>query len=135
MSDQLDEQLAQAGLALLVADAGLRVHDGVVPVGAATPYALVYTMIERAPAPADRLSGSSTTVTVRWYCHCVGATAAAARAVAMRVRVALLDQRPAVAGLNVGLIRHEQSIPPDRDESTGKPVMDSVQVYRLTATS
>jgi hypothetical protein len=41
-----------------------------------------------------------------------------------------------VAGLSCGLIRMEgDSLPPQRDESTGDLVMDAVATYRLKATS
>lgn len=137
MTDGHDQALADAGLDLLRADALLTVHDGVVPAGAARPYVLVYTSISRPSEDPDNAADGRTAVWVaRWICHCVGDNAGAARAVAQRVRTALLDVAPAVAGLSCGLIRMEaESLPPQRDESTGVPVMDAVETYRLRATS
>ena len=137
MADDLDELHAQAGLALLVADPGLVVFDGKVPDGALPPYVLVYTTVERPAGEmgvANALDGLSATVTATWYCHCVGESAAAARAVAMRVSRALLDRRPTIAGRACGLIRQGEMTPPNRDETTGRLVMDLVAVYHLTTT-
>lgn len=133
--DQDDEAHAQVGLQLLRADTGLTVHDGSVPDNAQMPYVVIYTHIERMSGPANALDGASKTVTVRWYCHCVAENGIAARAVAMRVRAALLDQRPVIPGRSSDLIRQEQTLPPARDETTGRLVMDAVQVYRLTTTA
>ncbi len=132
VADLLDQAHANAGLNLLTADTDLTVHDGRVPDGAEPPYVLVYTVIDW-PEVSDghALDSLDESVTVRWYCHCVGRTAAAARAVAMRVRAALLNQRPTVTGRTAGIIRQESTLPPTRDESTGRLVMDAVAVYRL----
>lgn len=141
MSDAYDQALVNAGLALLRADTGppaLVVYDGVAPKGALPPYVLVYSYLNRPDVDVDlTFSGGSNVWVVRWICHCVGsgADASAARAVAQRVRVALLDQQPVIAGLNCGLIRAEESNPPQRDESTGTLYMDAISVYRLKATS
>lgn len=140
ITDGLDQALVNAGFALLAADVGppaLVVFDGVVP--ANTPvnagYVLVYTSTEwPAGATGDALDGLSGSPTVRWICHCVGGSASAARAVRQRVRTALLNKRPTIAGLNVGIIREEPGFaPPQRDETTGTPVMDAVVTYRLAA--
>lgn len=136
MTDGLDQALANAGLALLTADLSLVVFDGAVPNPTPSPpYTVVYTTVEwPAAAAGDALDGLAGSPTVRWICHCVGSNAAAARAVAQRVRTQLLNQRPVIAGLNVGLIRQEPGpAPPQRDETTGALVMDTVVVYRLTA--
>lgn len=141
ITDGLDQAVANAGLALLAADIGppaLRVYDGAVPAGtsAAAGYVLVYTYIERpSEDPDNGLGGRSRVWVARWVCHCVGATAVAARGVAQRVRTALIDVQPTIAGLTTGLIRLEQAIPPERDETTGVLVMDAVETYRLRATS
>lgn len=134
MTDGLDQALANAGLGLLQADVNLTVLDGSVPNGTIPPYVLVYTTIEWPDgAPADSLDGLAGSPVARWYCHCVGATEAAARGVAQRARTQLLNQRPVIAGLNLGLIKQEQALPPARDETTGTVVMDAVSVYRLGA--
>lgn len=147
MSDTLDEDHAQLALDLLRADVALTVYDGVVPnptlaplepVDAApTPYVLVYAVVSR-PADmagaANTLDGRSATFLVRWYCHCVGASASAARIVAGRVRAALLDVRPTLTGRTCGMIRQDGSMAPQRDESTGRVVMDAVSIYSLVTT-
>jgi hypothetical protein len=140
MTDGFDQALANVGLALLRADLGppaLIVFDGKVPDPTpAPPYVLVYTTVEWPDgAPGDSLDGLSGSPVARWTCHCVGGNEIAARAVAQRVRTQLLNQRPTIAGLNLGLIKQEQAAPPTRDETTGSLVMDAVCVYRLGATT
>lgn len=137
-TDGLDQAIISAGLALLTADVQLVVFDGVVPNPTPTPpYAVVYSTISRPSEDPDNSANGRTSVWVaRWIVHCVGSTASASRAVAQRVRTQLLDVRPVVSGLSCGLIRMEDDTqPPQRDESTGVLVMDSVATYRLRATS
>lgn len=126
---------AEAGLALLQANAALTVYDGALPADKTDlnpPWVLVYTTVEWPEAdPNNGLDGRSGTCTARWYCHCVGSNAAAARAVTHQVRSSLLDVRPTVTGRVCGLIRQESAVPPQRDESLGRVVMDAVVVYRL----
>lgn len=136
MSDQLDELHTQAGIARLQADSTLVVvADTPIGVNQAPPYVRVYVHIER---PADhhgnKLSGTSDAYVVRWYCHCVGANDTSSRAVAMRVRSALLDYRPTITGRDCGLIRMESSVPPQRDESTGVMVIDTLQIFTMSST-
>ncbi len=142
ITDGLDQALVGAGLALLSADLGppaLVVCDGFVPAG--TPvdggYVLVYSTLERpSDDPDNAFDGRSRVWVARWICHCVGGTASASRAVAQRVRTRLLDATPVVSGLVCGPIRMESGEqPPQRDETTGAPVMDSVVTYRCRATS
>jgi len=138
MTDGLDQELANAGLDLLRADPDLTVFDGAVanptPDIKSDPWVLVYTTISwPTGAPGDALDGLSGSPTVRWICHCVGGNAEAARAVAQRVRTQLLNQRPVIAGLDLGMIRFEQGDPPGRNEMTGELVMDAVVIYRLNA--
>lgn len=139
MTDGLDQALANAGLELLRADVGpppLVVLDGHVPDGTQPPYVLVYTTVEWPEGrPTDSLDGRSRSPVVRWYLHCVGATAASARAVGQRARTQLLNKRPTIPGLDLGLIRQEQAVPPNRDETTGVVVMDAISVYKLDATT
>lgn len=134
MTDGLDQALANAGLDLLRADTELTIYGEKVPDGAAPPYVRVYTWIEW-PVDGDgnALDGRSNAAVVRWYCHCIGADDVAARAVEQRVRTNLLDQSPSVAGMSCGMIRHEQSVPPDPDETTGALEVDAVNVFRLSA--
>lgn len=135
MTDGLDQAMVKAGLDLLAADGLLTVFDGAVPNPTPPPpYVVVYTSIEWPPDDpvATALDGLTGRAVVRWICHCVGANQQASREVATRVRTQLLNIRPAIAGVQPGLIRHEQDQPPTRDETTGSVVIDSVHVYRLT---
>ncbi len=141
MSDLLDEQHAQVGLALLIANPALgagRVFDGKVP--DPTPpdprYVLVYTVVEWPSGEggiANALDHLSVTCRTTYYCHCVGLTAASARAMAMLARSSLLDVEPVIAGRSCGLIEQTEFVPPQRDETTGRLVMDAVAVYQFTS--
>jgi hypothetical protein len=141
ITDGLDQALTNVALTLLAADLGppaLVVFDGVVPINTSVNagYVLVYSYLTRpSEDPDNALDGRTRVWQVRWILHCVGGTAAAARAVAERARTALLDVRPTVTGLSCGLIRLEDTQPPQRDETTGALVMDAIQTYRLRATS
>lgn len=141
VADLLDKLHADAGLNLLIADAGLTVYDGRVPEDADgaspdPPYVLAYTTVSwpgRDTGAANALDGLAVTITTEWVLHCVGLTGAAARAVAMRARVALLNQRPTIAGRNCSLIVQEDVQAPVRDETTGRLVMDQVVTYSCTS--
>jgi hypothetical protein len=144
VTDGLDQLLADAGLNLLRADASLTVFDGAVPNPAPPnppqppPYVVVYCTIGWAFDPdSTALTGLVKRATVRWTTHSVGANSQASRGVAQRVRTQLLNVRPTVAGMNVGLIRDDQDSPPDpvRDETTGALVVDTIHVYSLIATT
>lgn len=128
---------AQAYLTLLSAalvSPALPLYDGVVPSSPATPtppYAVAYFTlttpddlsvgIEDVPAWADATA----------YLHSVGGNAAASRRVADRIRAALLGAQPAVTGRSAGRIRHIDSQPPQRDESTLRLVYSQVDVYQF----
>lgn len=138
MTDTLNEDHAQAFLAPLVANANLgasRVFDGKVPDGSVPPYVLVYLQIAW---PRDgigtALSAQQVTITATATIHSVGLNAAAARVVDMQVRSSLLNVRPVIAGRNCSPIKQDVAEPPDRDESTGKLVMDAVSVYSFSST-
>ena len=140
MTDTLDEQHAQVGLAALVANPSLtssRVFDGRVPDGTdpALGYVLLYTSVAW---PRDGIGTALTeqqvTITATFTCHCVGLNAQAARAVGMEVRSSLLNLKPSISGRSCSPIKQDESLPPDRDESTGRLVMDQVQVYSFTST-
>lgn len=141
ITDGLDQALVNVALTLLDADNGppsLQVFDGVVPAGTVVNdgYVLVYSYLSRpSEDPDNSINGRSSVWVCRWILHCVGGTAQAARGVAQRARTALLDVRPTVSGLSCGLIRLEDSQPPQRDETTGALVMDAIATYRLRATS
>jgi hypothetical protein len=130
----IDEH-ATAILALLDADnapPALVVLDGKVPNGVVPPYVLVY-FADNDPELADStpLTGRSERYVLRAYCHSVGGSGQAARMVADRVRTALLDVTPTVTGRSCWAIRREDGQPTQRDESTGTPVMDKIDVYRI----
>jgi hypothetical protein len=146
MTDGLDAALAAAGVALLQADASLVVYRGGVPSPTTNPpYVVVRTTVDRpSDDPDDSLEGMSKVWLARWFCYCVGggsgatpeAAEVAAIAVAQRVRTQLLDAQVTISGLSCGLIRWEQSNPPESlNETTGSPIREAVEVYRLLATS
>ena len=143
MADLLDEQHARAGLDLLEAYPGLgaaRVFDGRVPEDSngrspEPPWVLVYTVVEwTKDGIGTALNSTQVTVTTTFYCHCAGVTAAAARAVGMLVRSALLNVRPVIAGRSCSPIKQLETVPPQRDETTGRLVMDATSVYTFTST-
>lgn len=135
MSAPTEVDHAAAGLALLEAHPDLVVYDGRLPDAATDitpPYVLVYTHVEWPAGGGEQsLSGESGTCVTTWYCHCVGSSAVASTVVAGLVRVALLDQRPTIAGRVCDLIRMVQVLPPYRDETLRRPVLDTVAVYQL----
>ena len=142
MTDLLDEQHAQAFLVPLTANPYLgatKVFDGkVADPTPDPPWVLVYLFIGfpyGSEGLGNALDGRSRTITARADCHCVGLNAAAARAVGMQVRSSLLDVRPFITGRICGPI-HEPDAPdpPDRDESTGRLVMDWRLSFVFTST-
>jgi hypothetical protein len=111
----------------------LTVHDGRVPDGGAPPYILAYFSDDYpSDSPALALPGESRLYVVRVYLHCVGSNAAAARAMAARATTALLDVVLTVPGRTCWPIRRESGSPPRRDETTGRLVMDKIDIYRLS---
>lgn len=137
MTDLLEEQHAQAGLLALAANPNLvHVYDGFVPSPTPDPpYVLVYS---RVAWPRDgigtALSAQQVTITTTYTCHCVGLSSAAARAVQMQVRSTLLNLRPVIAGRNCSPIKQDESLDPDRDESTGRLVMDGISIFSFSST-
>jgi hypothetical protein len=137
MTDTLDETHAQQGLAALIANPNLLgVFDGAVPNPTPNPpYVLIYT---RVSWPRDgvgtALSAVQVTITTTYTCHCVGLNATAARAVGMQVRSSLLNFRPVISGRNCSPIKQEDAQDADRDESTGRLVMDAIAIYSFTST-
>lgn len=136
MSDFMEETHAQIALAALDANPNLpNVFDGKVPDGSIAPYVLIYCAVQW---PRDGLGTALTarqvTVTTTYTCHCVGYNAAAARAVQAQVRETLLNLRPVITGRNCSPIKQDDATVPDRDESTGKLVMDAISVFSFTST-
>jgi hypothetical protein len=139
LTDQLDEQHAQVFLAALASNPNLtvsRAFDGVVPSPTPDPpWVLTYVTVSW---PRDgigtALTAQQVTVTATATCHCVGLNAAAARAVGMQVRSSLLNLKPVIAGRSCTPVKQDESLAPDRDESTGRLVMDQVQVFSYTST-
>ncbi|WP_435871301.1 tail completion protein gp17 [Micromonospora tulbaghiae] len=110
----------------------LVVHDGEVPDGAVPPYVVVYFDDTDPELPDSRpLDGQPKRFVLHIYAHCVGGHAIAARAVSQRVRGALLGMRPTVTGRQCFPIRREDGQPPRPDETTGRMVMDKIDLYRL----
>lgn len=145
-TDGLDQALVNAGIALLRTDTQLVVLPGGAPNPTPNPpYVVVRSYVDwPAAADGDALDGISGSPTVKWYCYCVGGglnatpetASIAALAVAERVRTQLLNQRPTVAGLDVGIIRQEVGAgTPTLVETTGVPVMECLVIYRLMAVS
>jgi len=138
LSDLLDELHAQAGLTLLNANSALagRVFDGKVPDPTPDPpYLVVYTSVDwTRDGIGTALNATQVTVMTTYNCHCVGLTAAAARAVGMQVRSTLLNARPVIAGRNCGPIKQDETLPPQRDETTGRLVMDAITVFSFLST-
>lgn len=130
------QDLADAFLDLLRADAQLTVYDGKVT-GTADHYVLVYLFRETPTGlvAADKvpLTGRSMSANLWAYCHCVGPNATAARAVAGRVEALVQDVTPVVSGRVCFPIRWDSGSPPQRDEATGPTVMDIVDVYSFTS--
>lgn len=128
---------AQAFLTLLAAAPGspaLVVYDGVVPSSPSTPlppYVVAYFTITTPDEAAVGMEAVPDWVDCAAYLHCVGGNGAASRAVAGRVRATLLGAQPTVTGRSCSRIRHAESQPPQRDESTGRLVFDLVEVYQF----
>jgi len=143
ITDGLDQAIINSALNLLRADLGpppLVVIDGPVPAGTQVNagYVVVYAGLTRpSEDPDNALNGRTGVWIARWICHCVGGSAVASRAVAQRVRTALLDLSPTIPGFGaVGLIRMDgDETPPQPDETTGQPVLDTIVTYRLRAMS
>jgi hypothetical protein len=129
----VEQQHADAIIGLLTADVALVVYDGKVPDPPAVPakqYVLVY--FDTSTPEGTSLTSDQDRAITRAFCHCVGADAKASRAIAGRVAARLLNAKPSIAGRVPWPIRDDDSgSPPDRDETTGVLVMDSVSVYRL----
>lgn len=113
----------------------LAVQDGLVKKGTVPPYVVVYFAVL---APSGLVEPQKISIETAYdlldvsaYCHSVGVDAAAARSVAARVSARLLGVVPQIAGRDCTPVWHEDGQPPVRDETTGVPVFDQVDVYRF----
>ena len=123
---------AAAVLALLQADPNLHVFDGAPPDLTTPPYVVAWVSLDsegtdRMPAVTDRTALRVTT-------HSVATTGTGARIVSGRVRAALLDVTLTVTGWRTWPIRHELGIPPQLDESTGRPWISVIDGWTFTTT-
>jgi hypothetical protein len=141
MTDGLDQAVANAGLALLLADGGLVTFDGAVPNPTPTPpYCVAFTTISRPrDNPNNAIDGRSRTWVARVIVLSVGSTAIAVRAVRQRVRTQLLDVRPTIAGFAATAVgpfemEGDEGVP-QPNEITGGLVMEATDTYRFTATN
>lgn len=127
---------AQAVLTILAAalvTPTLTVYDGAVPSSPATPtppYVVAYFLVTTPDELAVGMEDVPAWVDCAAYLHSVGGNATASRNVAGRLRAALLGVKPAVAGRDCARIRHVDSQPPQRDETTGRLVYSQVDVYQ-----
>lgn len=119
-------------LSMVRSDPNLTVYDGGVPDLTEPPYVVPWISVDT--EFTDRLTGETTGGIIRVTTHSVGHNASAARKVAAHVRTAYLDRAPVVAGWVSWPIRHETGLPPTRDESTGRLVIDVIDswTYRVT---
>lgn len=136
----------QVFLDLLDADnaaPALVVLDGKVPgppqqaTPQAPPYVLLYFAL-RTPSGANApdqvsLENPSDVIDAAAYCHSVGGDQHAALAVAGRVRAALRGVTPTIASRVCAPIWQADSLPTQRDETTGVPVFDQVDVWQFTS--
>lgn len=118
--------------ALLEADPSLTVFAKRVPNLTNPPYVRLYVSIDQ--ETYEGLCGTTDTARVRLTTHSVGPNDDGAWIVQDRVRARLLDVAPTVAGWLCSRIRHDTGVPPDRDESTGREVIDAIDVWTYTAT-
>jgi hypothetical protein len=134
---------AAAFLALMATFAGgAPVFDGEVPeeedgTRAEPPYRLVHFQF-LSPGSEDRpdlidIEDATRPLEMRAFVHSVAETARAARSLADQTYSVVADQELVVAGRTSFRVRHEDSQPPDRDQSTGVTVFSAVDVYRMTS--
>lgn len=135
----LERDFADAGLNLLRADPALTVYpdaQGFVPATPVVPYVRAYTSVGwPKEGTANALDGLSVTATVRWYVKHVGETEAACQELAGRSRTQMLNQTPAVAGRNNGMIYFEADSgeQPERSELGSAPLYELTVVYAMVS--
>lgn len=127
-----DDPHAVAVLALLTASPNIpAVYDDVVPTSPPSVYVKVYFQDSPSDGYCEDLTMGTVETLYRIIVHCVAGTASGARIVAGNVRAALLDVIPSVSGRIAWPIRFESSLPPQKDESTGRLVQDQIVTYVL----
>lgn len=122
---------ADAFLALLTADPNLTVFDGNVPDNTDPGYVVVWISVdnEESVSLADEQGKPNIRVTT----HSVADTGTGARIIADRVRSAVHNKRLTIAGRNCWKVRHDYGIPPQPDQSTGRAVIDAVDVWTFAS--
>lgn len=131
-----DDPHAVAVLTFLHAASNIpAVYDDVVPTGAPSSYVKVYFDDRPGDGRSEDMTMATVEVLYRVIVHCVAETAAGARIVAGNVKTALLDKTPVIPGRKCWPIRYEASVPPQRDESTGRLVQDQIVTYVLKSKS
>lgn len=93
------------------------------------PYIRPYLSVEY--SGPESLAHRSDRAVVWIWLHCVGYNDQAASEVAAAARAVLLDVTPTVAGRSCFPIRFDNGRPPQVDESTGRLVVDQLDIYRL----
>lgn len=134
---------ADAFIALMETFAtGAPVYDGVVPkkpdnTRNPPPYRLVHFrfLTPAAEARPDLIDIEDATRPLEMvaYVHSAADNARAARALADQTYTVVADQELVIAGRTSFRVRHVDSQPPDRDESTGETVYSAADEYRMTS--
>jgi hypothetical protein len=120
-----------AALIALLTGAGLTVHDGAVPAGVdvdAEPYLKPYF---DSADPESTKEAAPYRFEMTMTLHCVAGNAGAARILAGLARTALVQVVPTVAGRTCFPITREAGSPARQDETTGRLVMDQIDLYIL----
>lgn len=115
----------------------LVVLHGKVEDGQAKPYVLVYFRLVT-PSGEQELDKvgfekTSDVINTTAYCHSIAGSPDAALSVAFRVRAALLGVIPTIANRVCFPVQHDDSVPADRDETTGPDVYDQIDVYSFAS--
>lgn len=118
---------------LLDAVSGLDVYDAKVPLGADTPYVVLYA--DQGAATSERFNFASDRRSFVVQTTAVGGDPAEARWAAEKAQGALLDVVPTVSGRTCWPIYSEMSRPVERDPDVdpSAPLFYAVDVWRLTS--
>lgn len=130
IADALPEAEVWDGSALN--DDDLLVFDGIVPPKPPRRYVVVYA--DPGTLSALAVCSESDSATFRWQVTSVAPDRQVATLLAVAVRDGIVDTRPAAAGWACGLVRHNYSSTPARDEQVlERPVVYQVDQYALLA--